>query len=258
MDYPNNCEVEETSLLEDVVQKMKEEKEQDTFSLAKKMLGDIESGNVQIYFNDGLLQQVISDIEWYEGTAISSCDNCFIDVIKPTEANLSDANSRLVDAEFELETSVEESVTKNILTIYLNNRNDEEYWAYWKVLVNGGSGFSKTEVVDELEKGNVVADLYPVGKYKEAGVFVELKPKETKAILFSWEEPSGVDFEREGKYWIYFKRQAGSQERKTTIRVRLASDNLEVGSFSLTEEGTFEYNTSLKQDLVLPLDWYDK
>jgi hypothetical protein len=228
------------------------------FKLVKSVIDSVDKKHLQIFLHDQEVQRIISELNWDGGINALECqNNCYSDPLGVVEVNIGSGNSHLIKREFQFSAFLQEGLIKRDLKIFIENPTNDSYNAYFRVMTNADSGFSEVEVFEEGKKELLMPDLYGAGGFKEAGVAVELKPRQTKALVFNWESGSGIDFGKEGRYLLYLRKQSGTPNNPIEIRIGIPKD-IQIASdqpFTLTKEGLFEYNGLLSKDFISNIYW---
>lgn len=230
--------------------------------LLKEVIKGFEERHVQIFLHNTSAQRALSDLRWDGQIYQAGCsDNCYSDFLGIIESSTADSfPGDLIKKEADLSVSIEQGLVKRKLILYLDNSQDKEageYRSYVRVLVPGDSGFGPAEVLG----GPVAATIYPevngIRGHKEAGVFIELLPGETKAIVFSWESGTIAKFEEKGQYLFYLRKQGGVLDYPVEVRFSFPERIAVAGipNLSLTETGEVGYNTLLSRDFVSRIFW---
>jgi len=228
------------------------------YKFMKSAYKNLNHKNVQLFLHDRNSQRVLAELNWDGAVRGETCfDNCYSDFLNLTESNVGDNSSHLIAEELELAIFLEEGLIKRKLTVFLENLGETSYEAYFRVLGNADSGFGQVEVFGTELKESLIPEVFAVSGYKEAGVLVEILPQETKAIIFSWESGSELNFNEEGKYTLYWRKQAGSNDRLVDMKVNVPG-NVKIkegGVLGLTEDGLYSYNTKLLEDFTASILW---
>ena len=152
---------------------------------------------------------------------------------------------------------MEEHLIKRSLTYYLENKNDFVYKTYLRLVANAGSGFTPTSVFWNDTKVEIMPEVYGFKGNKEAGVYVEIEPNQTKAIVFNWESGEDKIFSEDNDYALYIRRQPGVKNYPARITLNIPEKlgyTLDL-PYSLTEEGGLVYNTILSRDFISRIFW---
>jgi hypothetical protein len=214
--------------------------------------------NIQLFLHNKNAQRALAELNWDGAVRGEVCSgNCYSDFLNLIESSTGSSHSHSITEELELSVSLEEGLIKRKLIVFLENPGDASYEAHLRVLVNADSGFDQVEIVGTEFKENLTPEVFATKGYKEAGVLVEILPKETKAIVFNWESGSELNFSREGEYALYWRKQAGVIDRLINIEVDIP-EKMKVKDgqlFSLTEDGLYGYNTKLLEDFTTSILW---
>ncbi|MBU0569834.1 DUF4012 domain-containing protein, partial [Patescibacteria group bacterium] len=224
----------------------------------QSVLNSLNQKNIQLFSHGKNTQRALAELNWDGAVRRAVCqNNCYSDFIGLTEVNVGGGNSNLIAGELELSVSLEEGLIKRKLIVFLENPTDDFYKAYFQVLTNADSGFGQVETVGTEFKESLTPEVYAAKGYKEAGVLVEILPKETKAIIFNWESGSELNFSEEGEYALFWRKQAGAVARLIDINIYVP-ESVEIKDsqdFGLTNEGSYGYNTKLLKDFSTNILW---
>lgn len=240
--------------------------------LAKLVLKSLEEKHLQIYLNDNRVQELISSLGWAGsifpeniklGVNGNCSDNCYLDWMGVVEANVGrNSSNYYIERSAALTIKLEEGLSKRTLLVFYKNKakestKEKNYEVYVRLVTPHDSGFGQVDIIGEKQKEKVYPDVYGVDNRKEAGVFLEVAPGETKTVVFNWESGASMDFEESGEYRLVWRKQAGTESDPVLIKFEipeglLASSEPEL---FLTEEGTIIYNTNLSRDSFSRIYW---
>ena len=232
-------------------------------SLANGAFESLEEKHAQIFFHNNKVQKAISELKWDGAVYRPSCsDNCYADYLGIVEANLgvNKVNS-FIKKRFFLETIVQEGNLKRTLSITYQNEAvsgvSGRYENYLRVLAPPESNFNQVRVIDEENQFFLTPELNTIHGRKEAGVFIEILPGQTKTVVFTWESDSRLDFTRQGEYRLVWRKQAGTFDDAIEIEFLLPVQIEPVFKqpFVLTNEGGYRYNTKLTRDFASRIFW---
>lgn len=234
----------------------------DKVKLLRKILEGFNQKQLQIFSHEPIVQRAISNLGWGGEVNQMSCKgNCYSDFVGIVEANPKDSlESKFIKKEADLVVYLEKGLVKRKLILFFDNPNkgrEEKYKSYVRVLVPDDSGFGPVDIVGEERKETTTPEVYGIRGHKEAGVFLELLPGETKALVFSWEGGTDVDFDKNGEYLFYLRKQAGAVPYPIEVRFGFPAEVLTLGipSFSLTNQGLVGYNIILARDFLSRIFW---
>ena len=253
-----------TTLFGDLLERLVNFSKEEQIKMLKAIPACLGEKHIQVFLHNVKAQRAIFELGWDGAVIPIKCsENCTGDWIGIVEANVAKNYSNyIVSKSAELNVLFEEGVIKRQLLILLNNLVDTdqenlEYKAYVRVVAPPDSGFSPVVVFGQESKKELKPEILEVRGHKEAGIFVELKPGESKSLLFSWESAAGLDYENPGEYRIYWRKQAGtlSDPIKVVLNFPKNLKYLDTGDFSLTKDNALEYNTELTRDFVSRIFW---
>jgi hypothetical protein len=117
--------------------------------------------------------------------------------------------------------------------------------------------FADVEVSDSTEREFITPEINELRGRKEAGVFVEVRPGQTRNLTFSWEESMNISFSETGEYRLFWRKQAGTIADQINVRFSLPEGvkTYSVAPYSLTQEGALGYNTNLARDFSSRIFW---
>ena len=227
-------------------------------------LENLDKKHLQVFSHNPELQNILTSLGWDGGIKVPMCgQNCYPDWAGFVEADLGEKIKPLsIRRKFDLAISLEEGLVKRKFLMILENpliSNDGggTYKAYIRILAPSDSSFAPVRMIKgELTK-SIKPDLFGVSGRKEAGVFVEIDPGESTALLFSWESGLPVIFTKPGGYNIFWRKQAGSENHLLNLEIGLPGSVRVYAKqdFSLTKEGLYRYNTLLDRDRNLNISW---
>lgn len=235
----------------------------DRVALAKRAITGMEEKHLQIFLHNREAQRALSSLGWDGGIYQQGCKgNCYSDLFGIVEANSKDSPpSFLVKKEADLTVSFEKGLVKRKLLFLLDNpaqgKGIGRYKSYVRVLAPEDSGFGPVEVVDGQTRKNIEPEVYGIRGHKEAGVFVELSPGETKALIFTWESGTDIGLDKNGDYLFYLRKQAGVLNYPIEVKFDFPENTNVSGDpdLTLTSEGLVGYNTLLSRDFVSRIFW---
>jgi len=237
--------------------------EREKFSKRKKVkvlqliFEGLEKKNILTFIKDPDIQENLQELGWTGQFDQKECsDNCYYDQLSVVESAFS-GNSLNINREMELSIFLEENLLKRKLLIYFENKSNEVYKAYLRLFVPGGAGFSPPEIIGLQGKESTDLDIRGIRGFKEAGLFLEVPGRETKAISFLWESGSSYSYERPGEYKLYWWKQPGLKDFPLELLIKTPSKlNFKATHpFVLTDGNLLRYNTLLSQGTTLRLFW---
>lgn len=255
------------------------EKKSDFFAhLAKEMIGRImklsdkkmlkvtraiilslEEKKAQVFFHQVEVQRAIAELGWDGAVTIGQCaGNCQSDWFGISEASLGEKSpSHLMSREAFFEVFFEEGLIKRKLLLSIENLSKEKYRSYIRVLSTPTSGFSPVAIKTKERVVQKAPKINNIRGHKEAGVYVEIEPKEKLLMKFSWEGPRNISFNSSGEYRLLWRKQAGIESFPIKVKVNLPATvgRKYISEPGLTDKGMFKYNTELSRDFVSRIYW---
>lgn len=225
----------------------------------------LDEKNIQVYFYNNSLQDVISEQLWDGSVYSPDCvENCIVDMIGFVEANVGvNKVNEFVERRASIETTLKNQVVKNITTIEffnsspLDSSGKSKYEVFLRFLAPYNSIFSNIGVVDITGTRYVSPEIVNLRGRKEAGIYLEIPASQKTTVTFEFERGEVLKFDRQGEYRMIFRKQSGVPSYPVEIRHRVP-ENLVVNfskPFSLTSLGYYRYNTLLARDYFSRLFW---
>lgn len=220
-----------------------------TYRLIFELYSLLDEKHILVFVHDNKTRIALNDLGWDGSIKSVDCANdCFLDPVGFIES-ANGLGSENIKKDVTLRISMEEGLIKKTLDVYMENKNNFNYKTYVRALTNANSGFSPIKITTEENEEEKHPDIYGVSGYKEAGIYLEFKPLETKRIRFFWENSfnNTTDLKR---YSVLFRKQPGESEYP--IEIDFNSNSKEIvrssPSYSLTSDGVWSYNTNLLND----------
>lgn len=233
--------------------------------VGKAISKSLDEKHIQVFLHNKNTQRAFADLGWDGGVYQPTCSgNCYADWLGIVDANVGvNKANYFIQRSSTLDVTMSEGEISKELTILIENSanaalgNDAIYKSYLRVLVPQKVYFSDIKIFDSTEKEFVAPEVKEVRGRKEAGVFVEIRPGNSKNITFSWKEKVDLSFETSGEYRLYWRKQAGTISDQISTNFILPSAVATYGqnSFSLTNEGVLVYNTNLARDYSSRIFW---
>lgn len=226
-------------------------------SLASVALNSLSAKHVQVHLDDPVSQDWVNVLGWAgEATPNGCIDNCEEIWLGLVEANVGvNKANYFIERRAEMETrwvagDWEHKVTTYIKNTASGNGVDEEhdYTAYVRLLAPLDVNFDKVVIENNGQRKSLAPEITTLNTRKEAGVLAEVPAGTETKITFTWIEKAKIDVNRTGKLQLYWRKQAGVTGFPITAKIRLPQS-------SLTEEGTFEYNSNLQEDFTTEITW---
>jgi hypothetical protein len=229
------------------------------------ILESLAERHLQVFLHNSQARKSLSALNWDGGVYGRKCSgNCFSDWLGIVEANVGgNKTNYFIERSAAFSVSLEEGLIKRRLLVFLKNTAPESqagqdnYKVYIRLLTPQGSGFGPVEIISQDAKKQVTPQVYGVGKRKEAGVLVEVAPRQTVGVLFTWEGSSNLDFNEKGEYRLHWRKQAGTGSDPVRVEFLFPQRVTASGTpaFSLIKEGSLGYNTTLSRDFVSRIYW---
>jgi hypothetical protein len=135
--------------------------------------------------------------------------------------------------------------------------NEGIYENYIRVFVPQSSTFSSVVLAGPNSEEKYTPDEEEIRGRKEAGVFVEIGASQKRSIVYTWETPVTLSFSESGQYSLVWRKQAGTVS--DSVQVLISGDKMppavSLPQASLTEGGTYGYNTKLAEDFAPRIFW---
>lgn len=253
-----------TTLFGELLERFINSSKEEQIKALKIVPANLEEKHIQVFLHNVKAQRAIFELGWDGAVIPIGCSgNCTGDWIGIVEANVAKNYSNyLVKKSAELNVLFEEGVIKRKLLVLLGSSADASqenlsYRAYIRVVAPPDIGFSPVVVFGQEGRKKLNPEILEVQGHKEAGVFVELGPGESKSLLFSWESATLLDYGSSGEYRIYWRKQAGTLNDPIKVVLKFPKNlkYLDTGDFSLTKDSALEYNTELTRDFVSRIFW---
>jgi len=255
-----------TSLAREIINRLVVSSKEKYPLLIKSIWESLAERHIQIFFHNSTAQRAIGELGFDGEVKQPSCEgNCYTDWL-----GIIDANVGVNKANYFLTRNASLSVylsgdnLKRYLTIQFKNKavsnfgEAGRYKSYLRIMIPADSQVNDVEIASRNEKINLKPTVHELKGRKEIGVLIEVLPNETKEAVFSWEEVNKLAFNKSGEYRLYWRKQAGTEGDLISIALnfpRNASPAATVPAFTLTEDGTLIYNTSLTRDLFSRIIW---
>lgn len=247
-----------SGLARTLTEKVLELGEGNYFDLVKVVTASLEQRHMQIFLHDKPSQEAIEEVGYSGGFGLPSCGkNCEVDFAAIVEANVGvNKANYFVNREVALSlTFGQDSISHTLSLEFENTANSSslsKYKVYTRAVIPDGATFENIEIISQKEKVSVSPEVFLVSGRKELGVYTEVDPKTRKKILFYWKTKKREDV---GKYKVFYRKQAGTNEYPLTILVDPRDTNLDKPeNFVLTKDGAWAYNINLLGDLVVDIE----
>jgi hypothetical protein len=246
-----------SSLADEIIYKMLVDRSVLSLNFLSDLYESLEERNVQIYLRNQKAQVAIDKNNWSGSLRILNCgENCFFDYISEVEANLGvNKANYFIQRSMKLNTKINTERINRVLAISLTNSSGEErdfpwYKTYIRVITPEGVDFGPVVLEKNGQKTLLEPEINIVNGFSEAGVYIEIFPKEEVVLRFSWEGGHKLDFDKDVEYVAYVRKQAGTNQDPLLVKVEIDSDDT-----ILTESNQFLYNTVLDRDKIFRSNW---
>lgn len=254
-----------TAVSRQLLTRVSEAKENEFLPLALKALESLETRHVQVFLHNKSAQVAVSSLGFAGAVNQPSCPgNCYADWFGVVEANVGvNKANYFLERELSFSGYLSGQDLKRFLTVRLRNSANPalgdagKYKTYLRLMLPIGVSINDALVTSGgFDEAQTPAVEEKSGR-KEAGILVEIGPGQTKEVTFSWQEEVGLDFEKEGEYRLYVRKQAGTLQDKIAVTLYLPQGTKIVSQplSSLTQEGGYGYNTVLTRDLFSRISW---
>ncbi len=233
-------------------------------SILRSFFNDLDERHIQIFLHNEATQNAISNLGWSGEVLTPICNkNCYADLVGVVEANVGvNKANYFINRQEKFELEISGGKIKRTLTLTLTNSANPilsdagRYKAYIRLLTPPDAENYSVSIVTGENINNVTPETYTIKDHEEIGTLVELLPRQTKKVVFSWQSSSSLDLSQTGDYRLYVRKQAGILEAPLGININLpgVKVNLPTG-FTLTASGAYVYNTTLARDMFTHISW---
>jgi len=234
--------------------------------LAKDLLAQLESRDIQIALHDSPSSAVTAVLGWDGSLTPPSCSgNCSVVWTGLVEANLGvNKANYYINRESELTVDFQPDAIHYTLNLLLANQAaansnlpETSYKTYIRALASPQASFSEIFVYQGQEQTRLSPEFTGFPAHSEAGVLVNLPPQVSKIISFHWTEPYQLDFSQPGQLVFQWRKQAGVAAHPVYVKFRLPGGIFLESSppFNLTDHEFIGYNTDLSTDLNTTISW---
>ncbi len=232
--------------------------------VGETLINSLEEKHVQVFLHDKNAQRAFSDLGWDGGVYQPNCSgNCFADWLGIIDANVGvNKANYYIQRQSSLLVEIGEESVKKTLTVLIGNTanvglgNDGIYKGYLRALASGEAKFSDIEIIGSVTKESKTPEITKFRGRREAGVFIEVLPGQTKSIVFSWEEKANLNFNQAGEYRLFWRKQAGTVADKITVQYMLPGGKIySTDPSTLTYQADGGYTTTLTRDFSSRIFW---
>lgn len=236
----------------------------DYLNVLKAISDDFDEKHILVNLHNQEVQKQVANLNWDGGVSNEEClGNCYSDFVGIVDSNLGvNKANYYIDRSANLTVDVSESINRK-LDIFITNKansskgEEAEYKSYVRIIVPEENVFGRVTIHSGSDTLLQKPDVKIAGGYKEAGVFVEVKPGKTAAISFIWEGESELDFSMSGRYKFLWRKQPGTYGDNIIARFAfpIEANMNAIPNPSLTQGGMLGYNTRLITDLKSVFFW---
>jgi hypothetical protein len=210
------------------------------------------TNDLMLYANNTETQQVLGASSFSEPLlppeCTGNCQSVLIGLVETAISESVDSTAILRAAELNIAPGIDS--IKYALNLKLTNNSQTLYETYLRVIAPPDSKFSLVTVQAPGANSFVRPDFKLLNQRSEAGIHVNIEAGKTVSLVFNWENPSKLNFEGVGILKILWIKQPGIVLNSGTINLNLPKGNYTIDkSLSLTDSGSFTYNTNLSENL---------
>ncbi len=248
-----------TSLTRELLTKVTKFDEKDYLPLTKAVFSSLEERHIQVFLHNRDAQKAIANFGFDGAVSTPSCSgSCFSDWLGIVEANVGvNKANYFVKRKANLSVFLDRTSIRRELSLSLENtanpavRASDKYKVYIRILAPASSEFENALVIPEIGQLN--------GR-KEAGFLIEVPAGQKRTVVVRWKDTAALNFNQRGEYRLYWRKQAGVGEDPISINFSLPAELRPIGepALSLTESGTYGYNTNLARDSFSRVSWTNK
>lgn len=252
-----------TALTRNLLTEVVKLKTNQKLAVLNTLYSSLNGRHIQMYLHDNLQQEAFSALGWDGGVATPTCGtDCYADTVGVVEANVGmNKVNFFIQRNISLDVTLGANEIGRKLTLSLKNTANpalgpsSRYKNYLRILIPSDASLTSLVSYNGNVQENLTPELTDAKGHKEIGVLVELLAGSTKNIEFSWTSgPGGTS--TFANYGLYIRKQAGTDA--DPINISLNDNGLQFNPdprLSLTQQGTYGYNTTLARDLFLRLSW---
>lgn len=219
---------------------------------------NLKAKDVQVYLHDSLADSLFNGFATSSVLGEKTCSNCLDVKTGIIEANLgvNKVNyyiSRSGNYSFFVDKS---GVGAKLKIRIVNSSSLEKYGVYVRALAPENAEFNDAFVWDKSGSQRILLEVESVQNRVEGGVWVSVPPGDWREIEFNW-HLSRTFYSEPGEFSMTFLKQSGVGAYPASFNVVFNGFTNLSGSrgFSLTERGSFYYNTPLSSDMVSKFGW---
>jgi len=224
-------------------------------SVLKLFYKSLEERHIQVYMHDMIFQTAMRNLGWDGAVFIPSCgDECIPDLVALVEANVGvNKSNYFIKRKVDLDINMNKDSINKYLTLTLENSANTSlgpsgrYKSYIRLLVPENTTDISVKSSFGQSTQTLNYDITNSKGRKEIGVIFEVLGGETKNLIFSWTTKTQGSL---NLYELYFRKQAGVDGYPLSVKITTPISILgSLPNFTLTDDGTYVYNTTLTRDL---------
>lgn len=233
----------------------------DMIKLGKVLVDELSKKNIQLFFHDDKLQDLVSELKWSGEVYQPVCfNNCYADYLGVVESNVGiNKVNEFIERESFLEMDFREGILSKNLVVTIKNKDGSgrTYKTYLRLLVPQDSKIQEAEIHTENNVQYEKPFVEQMRGRKEAGVLVSVPAGKEVSVVFNWETLVNIDFTRQGEYRMVWRKQPGTGEDPISITLSIPQTIKPTldQPFVLTNEGIYRYNTNLARDFASRIFW---
>lgn len=223
--------------------------------ILKVLFDSLEGRHVQLYLHNDGIQNAISSLNWSGEVQVPECrtDNCYADFAGLVEANLGVnkanyfiARDQRISVAFDGGKIVRQLTVETINSANPSLGVNARYKNYMRIILPKDANVGDVFEVTGQDSAKLTPDIYDVRNHKEVGFLTEVLAGQSKKIVVSWTSESTLDFQKDGEYDFYLRKQAGTGDE----------DNLSISI--VAPKKTYLYNTALTRDFYTKIKWTNR
>jgi hypothetical protein len=251
-----------TALSRSIIDQISKMNSKDKLMVLKAIYEGLTERHVQIYLHDQKIAEAINKMGWDGSIQTYSCgENCFSDFFGEVEANVG-VNKANYFIKRKIAFNIDvlpEKITRRLVVTLNNSANPSlglsgVYKTYMRIMVPPGVDVLGVKSIVGQSTNSLPTEITQNKNRQEIGVIVSVNPGETKDVLFEWVSALPLHTPTES-YGLFIRKQAGVVSDPLTLVFDGKKQIKSSPTFSLTDEGTYTYNTTLGKDFFTRLSW---
>ncbi len=231
--------------------------------ILKSLFESFEERHLQVFLHDEKLQKSLASLVW-DGSVINpSCGkNCYADLVGLVEANVGvNKANYFLSRNLELSLNTTPTEINRSLSVTLKNSANPSlelsgrYKSYLRLLMPSDATLLSVKSVSSGVEQMLSPEIVETKGRREVGVLVEVLGGSSKDVVFAWktDNTTGQNWK---SYGLYFRKQAGVGDDPLHVILAGAQGQIKtLPAFTLTREGDYVYNTTLRQDFFSRFTW---